>query len=53
MRRLTWVWLAGCFAWLFDFAVNAFYHNVQHAELAFLMAVLFAIAYAFYRTQNR
>ena len=53
MRRYAWIWLAGCLAWLFDVVVNVTYHNVQHAELALIMAVLFGIAYGFYRTQGR
>ena len=53
MRRHAWVWLAGCIAWTIDFLVNALHRNMPHAELAFILAVLFGIAYAFYITQGR
>lgn len=53
MRRSSWIWLAGCLAWSVDLAVNLAYHRMQHAELALMLAVLFGIAYAFYRSQPR
>ncbi len=53
MRKTAVIWLAGCIAWTVDFGVNAAYHHAQHAQLALIMAILFAIAYAFYRTQGR
>lgn len=53
MRNTAWIWLAGCIAWCLDALINVLYHNVQHAELALLMAILFGIAYAFYRNQGR
>ena len=53
MRRVAWIWLAGCLAWALDFGVNALHGNRPHAELALLLAVLFGIAYAFYRNQPR
>lgn len=40
-------------AWLLDGLVNAYLHAVQHAELAFLMALMFGIAWLFYRNQRR
>ena len=53
MRSYAWIWLAGCIAWTIDTVANAILHHVQHAELALIMALLFGIAYAFYRTQGR
>ena len=53
MRRTAVIWLAGCIAWTIDFAVNVAKHNMQHAQLALILAVLFGIAYGFYRTQSR
>ncbi len=53
MRRFAWIWLAGCLAWSVDLVVNIAHHQIQHAELALMLAMLFAIAYAFYRNQPR
>ena len=53
MRRYAWIWMAGCIAWVADLVINLARRNAQHAELALIMAVLFGIAYAFYRTQGR
>jgi hypothetical protein len=53
MRNYAWVWLLGCVAWMVDTAINIAYRNPQHAALALIMAVLFGIAYAFYRIQGR
>lgn len=53
MRRTAWVWLVGCIAWAVDGVINAVLHATQHAELAFLMALLFGIAWLFYRNQRR
>ena len=53
MRKTAWVWLAGALAWLIDGIANLLRHATQHAELAFLMAALFTVAYLFYRQQPR
>lgn len=53
MRRTAWIWLAGCLAWALDCVVNGLRGDRPHAELALLLAVLFGIAYAFYRRQPR
>lgn len=52
MRRTAWIWLAGCIAWLVDGLINATLHAPQHAELGFLMSLLFGIAWLFYRGQR-
>lgn len=53
MRRTAWIWLVGCVAWTVDAVANAFLQHLQHAQLAALLAVLFAIAWLFYRGQRR
>ncbi len=53
MRRTAWIWLLGCVAWAVDGAVNVLKREPQHAELAFLMALLFGIAWLFYRGMRR
>lgn len=53
MRGTAIIWLVGCIAWTVDFLANLALHHTQHAQLALLMAILFGIAYAFYRTQKR
>lgn len=53
MRRTAWIWLVGCIAWAVDGAVNAMKRELPHAQLAFLMAILFGIAWLFYRGQRR
>ncbi|HEY4354537.1 MAG TPA: hypothetical protein VGN16_02235 [Acidobacteriaceae bacterium] len=51
MRRTSWIWLAGTFAWLFDAGASLETHHPQSAELAFLLSALFAVAWLFYRSQ--
>ncbi len=51
MRRTAWIWAVGSAAWTFDAIVNLYYHNRPHAELAFMVAVMFAIAWAYYSRQ--
>ena len=53
MRRFAWIWLAGCIAWLFDAGLSLHSHETQRAELNFLVAIMFGIAYAFYSSQKR
>lgn len=53
LRRTAWIWLAGCIAWLFDAGLSLHNHAQQHAELSFLIAMLFGLAYAFYSSQKR
>ena len=43
----------GSAAWTADGIICLRYPNKQHAELAFAMAVLIAVAWWFYRTQQR
>jgi hypothetical protein len=53
MRKTAWIWLVGCIAWTLDAAVNISVHSPAHAELAFVMALLFGVAWLFYRSQPR
>jgi hypothetical protein len=48
----SWIWAVGCAAWTIDGLACLRYPNKQHAELAFLMAVMFGIAWGFYRQQK-
>jgi hypothetical protein len=41
MRRTAWIWAVGSAAWTFD------------AILAFALAIMFGIAWAFYSQQKR
>ena len=53
MRNLAWIWFAGFAAWVFDGLVSLRYHSMQHAQLAFLVAMVFLVAAFFYRRQQR
>jgi hypothetical protein len=53
MRRTAWIWAAGCIAWTVDGLINLRNHNLPQTQLAFLLAVMFGIAFGFYRMQNR
>ena len=52
MQKTAWIWLVGCLAWTADGVANALRDAPQHAILAFLLALLFGIAWLFYRGQG-
>jgi hypothetical protein len=52
MRLASWVWIAGCAAWVVDGLVSLRLHSMQHAQLAFLVAMVFLAAALFYRRQQ-
>ena len=52
MKRTAWIWLAGCIAWLVDGLLQLRLHALPHAELAFIMAAMFLVAWLFYRSQS-
>ncbi len=52
MRRTSWIWAVGSATWTFDAIVNFYYRNRPHAELSFMVAVMFGIAWAFYSRQQ-
>jgi hypothetical protein len=49
MRRTSWIWAVGCIAWTVDGFVSLRFPDKHRAEIAFLLAVLFAAAWGFYR----
>jgi len=51
MRKMTWIWFAGCAAWFVDGVFWLHLRAVAHAELAFMLALLFLAAGLFYRRQ--
>lgn len=53
MQRFAWVWYAGCAAWLVDGGVSLTLHAWQHAQLAFIVALVFLMAGVFYQKQDR
>ena len=53
LRRTAWIWLVGCIAWTVDGLISLRGHSLPHAQIAFLMALLFGIAWLFYRMQRR
>lgn len=53
MRKTAWIWFAGCVAWFIDGAFWLRIHAIPHAELAFMLALLFLFAGLFYRNQSR
>jgi hypothetical protein len=53
MRRTGWIWAAGCIAWTADALINLCAGNVPHAQISLLLAIMFGIAFGFFRVQNR
>jgi hypothetical protein len=53
MRRTAWIWAAGCIVWTADALINLRLRNVPQSELALLLAIMFGIAFGFYRATNR
>jgi hypothetical protein len=53
MRKTAWIWAAGCIAWTADAVVCVRLHNLAHAQLALLVAIMFGIAFGYYRAQKR
>jgi hypothetical protein len=53
MRRTAWIWAVGCVVWIFDATLHVRLHELPHAELAFLMAAMFFVAWVFFRQQSR
>ena len=53
MRYVAWIWFAGFAAWLIDGLISLHFHSIQHAEVAFMVAMLFLAAGFFYRQQRR
>jgi di/tricarboxylate transporter len=53
MRKTSWIWFVGCAAWLMDGVVQLQVHAIPHAQLAFLVAILFLFAGIYYRQQKQ
>ena len=53
MRNAVWIWFAGFVAWTVDGFISLRLHSMQHAQLAFLVAMVFFAAGLFYRRQQR
>ncbi len=53
MRNTAWLWLAGFLAWVVDGIVSLRLHSPMHAQLAFMVALVFLVAYLFYRKPKR
>ena len=51
MRKTAWIWFVGCVAWFVDSVFWLHLRAVAHAELAFMLALLFLAAGLFYRRQ--
>ena len=52
MRKMTWIWFVGCAAWFADGVFWLHLRAVAHAELAFMLSLLFLVAGLFYRSQK-
>lgn len=53
MRWVAWIWFAGFAVWVVDGAISLKLHSMQHAQLAFLVAMVFLAAGLFYHRQKR
>jgi hypothetical protein len=52
MRKTAWIWFVGCGVWCADGVVQLRVHALPHAQLAFMLALLFLVAGLFYRRQQ-
>ena len=53
MRKSAWIWFVGCAVWAIDGVVQFHVHARAHAQLAFMLALLFLVAGIFYRREQR
>jgi hypothetical protein len=53
MRWTAWIWFAGAAAWIADGVVSMRLRSAPHAQLAFMVALVFLGAGSFYRKQRR
>ncbi|MDE1178161.1 MAG: hypothetical protein PW789_16430 [Edaphobacter sp.] len=53
MRNVAWIWFAGCVAWVVSGVIALRQNSLQHAQLSFLVAMVFLAAGFFYRKQQR
>jgi hypothetical protein len=52
MRKTAWIWFLGFAAWLADSLISLRFHNVLHARVALVVAIVFLTAGLFYRRQT-
>ena len=52
MRKTAWIWFLGCAVWIVDGVVNLRLRALPHAQLAFMVAMVFFVAGLFYRNQK-
>jgi hypothetical protein len=48
-----WIWPVGAIAWAVDGVICLRFPNKLHAELAFVLAAAFTLAWLFYRMEKR
>jgi len=53
MQKSAWIWFVGCAVWFLDGVEQLHVHAQAHAELAFMLAMLFLVAGFFYRRQKQ
>ena len=53
MRKMAWIWFVGCAVWVGDGVAQFRVHALAHAELAFMVALVFLAAGVFYRRQTK
>ena len=53
MQKSAWIWFVGCAVWFLDGVEQLHVHAQAHAELAFILAMLFLVAGFFYRNQKK
>jgi hypothetical protein len=53
MRKSAWIWFVGCAVWFTDGVFQFRIHARAHAQLAFMLALLFLVAGLFYRREQR
>ena len=53
MRKTAWIWFVGCAAWTVDGVANLRLHALPHAQLAFMVAMVFLAAGLFWAEFSR
>jgi len=53
MQKSAWIWFVGCAAWIMDGVVQLHVHALRHAQLAFMVAMLFLVAGLYYHSQKQ